>query len=567
MTKLRKYVPWAITIVLALMLFAVVAHREPYTIKAESYESRFSLNGGFPDIWRTSNNRSFLEEQQLPDLSRMSEEDTEKYISSLQVMKKVEALELDEQSFIYPESAQIQIYSQFSGVTSDSEQKVAFTGTTSAELNEFLQSQAGKKILVQSKSLEINESISVPSNTSLVGNQTELRGIGNICAFYIENQEDIEVSGFTTIDGFAYGIYVIGSKGILISDNIFQNVSCKPVVIMGTCSQISIKNNEIQRNQQGGIYLNGDISDSLIEGNSIISNGGTSNWMAGIVLTAIEVKDEKNPYAVFRADLHFPEEKRLDEMLTAPHRIIIRNNAVSSNNSSGIYCDGSYLVYISDNRIIGNDKEGLCLDYGTLGAYVARNDISGNGNRARQTAQDLENDFVLAAGRLEDGSSRSKLPGISIDNSAYNIIYNNRIEGNYGSGVKMVRTGVRNIISTNIIHGNNLGKSDTFHFFGVELGYAAADVEADNLNFAPDYENMICRNIISGEHYAGIFLAEEVYINDFFDNVILDATDWSMESLSQKHNSTLNNLSQIPSRGISLSSGSGAAIILPDVSG
>ena len=71
--------------------------------------------------------------------------------------------------------------------------------------------------------------------------------------------------------------------------------------------------------------------------------------------------------------------------------------------------------------------------------------------------------------------------------------------------------------------------------------------------------------MITGGHYAGIFLAEEVYMNDFFDNVILDATDWSMESLSQKHNSTVNNLSQQPSRGISLSGTNGSAIVLPEM--
>lgn len=563
MTKIKKYMPWAIICILAFTLFAVIAHGQSGNIQNNAGPVFDSI---IPNAWRTANEKSFIEEQHLPNLSRMSTEDTNQYINSLQVMKKIEALGLDEQSFLYPESSLDQIYTQLFVPERGTKQDVIFTGTTSEELNDFLQDHAGETVFVQQKRLQINESVFVPSNTSLIGDQTELHGSGDIRVFYIENQNNIEISGFTVADEFAYGIYIINSNRILVADNTFENISCKPVVIMGTCSQITIQNNTIRENGQGGIYLNGDIAESLIEGNIVVNNGGTSNWMAGIVLTAIDVENPANPYALFRTDLHFPKEQRLDEMLTAPHRIIIRNNAVSGNNSSGIYCDGAYLVYISDNRIIGNDKEGMCLDYGTLGAYVARNDISGNGNRARQTDQDLENDFVLAAGRLEDGSSRSKLPGISIDNSAYNIIYNNRIEGNYGSGVKMVRTGVRNIISTNVIHGNNLGRSDTFHFFGIELGYAAADVEADNLDFVPDYENIICRNIVSGEHYAGIFLAEEVYINDFFDNVILDSTDWSMESLSQKYNNTINNLSQIPSRGISLSVGGGSVIILPGMS-
>ena len=60
--------------------------------------------------------------------------------------------------------------------------------------------------------------------------------------------------------------------------------------------------------------------------------------------------------------------------------------------------------------------------------------------------EDLEADFVLELGRLEDGSSPAKLPGISLDNTAYNVIYNNVILENYGSGVKAVRSAFCNTI-------------------------------------------------------------------------------------------------------------------------
>ena len=143
---------------------------------------------------------------------------------------------------------------------------------------------------------------------------------------------------------------------------------------------------------------------------------------------------------LFRS-LYFPEEQKLHDILSAPHKIIIRNNVIANNNSSGIYSYGAYLNYITENQITGNEKEGICLDYGTVGSYVAYNDITANGNRNRMSDSELKLDFVLELGRLEDGTSPAKLPGISIDNSAYNIVFDNRIIGNYGSGVKMVRTG------------------------------------------------------------------------------------------------------------------------------
>ena len=111
--------------------------------------------------------------------------------------------------------------------------------------------------------------------------------------------------------------------------------------------------------------------------------------------------------------------------------------------------------YVIDNCIEDNEKEGMCLDYGTFGTYVSGNTIRRNGDRNRQTDEDLEADFILGAGRLADGSSTAKLPGISIDNSAYNIVYNNNINENSGSGVKMVKIQLPESDTFNLITDNN----------------------------------------------------------------------------------------------------------------
>ena len=91
-------------------------------------------------------------------------------------------------------------------------------------------------------------------------------------------------------------------------------------------------------------------------------------------------------------------------------------------------------------RITGNDKEGICIDYGTLGAYIRGNRIAGNGARSRQTDDDLRNDFVHHLGRMRDGSSNAKLPGLSIDNAACNIIHENTVTGNFGTLLGYLQT-------------------------------------------------------------------------------------------------------------------------------
>ena len=54
---------------------------------------------------------------------------------------------------------------------------------------------------------------------------------------------------------------------------------------------------------------------------------------------------------------------------------------------------------------------------------------------------------------MADGSSPAKLPGISLDNTAYNTIYGNIVRDNYGSGIKAVRSAFSNTILCNqIIH-------------------------------------------------------------------------------------------------------------------
>ncbi|MBV9891917.1 MAG: hypothetical protein JO090_13660, partial [Rhizobacter sp.] len=115
---------------------------------------------------------------------------------------------------------------------------------------------------------------------------------------------------------------------------------------------------------------------------------------------------------------------------------------------------------------------------------------------------------------------------------------------------KLVRTAFFNVLGLNVVTDNNLGASARFHFFGVELGAARADVPVADLDFAPSRGNVVFGNVVRGSHYAGIFLGDGSTDNEVFDNSVFGASRWAIEQVRPQPNTTLNNLTNLPSRNI-----------------
>lgn len=497
-------------------------------------------------IFTNDINTDVLTRHALPKFERMEVNDQNQFVNNLQVMKKIELLNLDKEGFLYPERAisNIENSSNVSiDVYSEGKETIIFQGTTSEELQEVMTNHPNAVIDIHTEQIEMQAPITLQNDTIIKGNGVKLHGNNIEYAFIGEQVSNIYINDICVEGDISYGLYFIECNNINVSDCKLNGLLQKPICIIGSTKGISISNNVMHDNQAGGLYISGDVSNGIIELNDIRNNGGTSNWMAGIVLTNVMSTDKHNIWETFDEAHHFPYKENLYAQLDCPHDIIVRNNRVMSNNASGIYSDGAYMCYVLNNTVSQNDKEGICLDYGTIGFYLRENTFDGNGQRIRQTDDDLRMDFVLDAGRMEDGSAKAKLPGVSLDNTAYNILENNIVINNYGGGIKMVRTTVRSLIMENIIKNNNMGQNDIFHFFGIEVGAAIADVESTDMDFTPDYENIICRNSITGNHYSGIFIGEECYVNDVFDNVIMEPQMFAVEAISLKFNSIVNNIS------------------------
>ena len=486
---------------------------------------------------------SIMTANKLPALSRMAAEDSKKYMGNLQVLQKIEKLGIDTASFETPELNWKNVYNRVSDTMQKENtfsDKISFTGSTASQLNTLIAQSTDAYITIESSTVRMDEPISMKSGIALDAAGVIFTGSTDdrvAQAVIAEDCTNFALYNLNLTAGcYEYGIYIIRSNTFTIENCTISNALYKGLVMMGENKNFTIRNNAVSYNGNGAVFLNGNISNGIIAGNDVVDNYGTRNLTAGIVMTSMEIDDYYTAYNEFK-------DEHLYNLLDTPHDIVLYQNNVKHNNSSGIYSDGAYQIYIVENIIYQNDKEGMGLDYGTFGAYVSNNIVKENGGRLRQSDEDLEADFVTAFGRLSDGSSPAKLPGISIDNSAYNTIVNNNVTQNYGSGVKMVRSAYRNIIMENSVSDNNKGKSDDFHFFGIEIGHESTpDEPVKGLDFTASYENIVCRNIVTGSNYAGVFLAVESYCNDVFDNTILGSEWYAIECHSNMFNSMPNNI-------------------------
>jgi len=210
-----------------------------------------------------------------------------------------------------------------------------------------------------------------------------------------------------------------------------------------------------------------------------------------------------------------------------PYRIDIISCVFKHNRKMGIATDGGAYLSVKNSIISDNDCEGITIDNGSWGCIIQNCHIFNNGWRGLQNEEELGVDFVNEMGLMDDGSSKAKLPGISLDNAAYTRIENNHIDCNWGDGVKFVRAAYGGTVAHNLIENNNRGVNDKFHYFGVLVG--VAERQHDEQHDFASCNNSIFANTILGRHFAGIHLTKNVTGNVIEKNQISGAVFQSIE--------------------------------------
>jgi len=332
-----------------------------------------------------------------------------------------------------------------------------------------------------------------------------INGSGNEILFRQENKFFVEVTDCRdfTIEGLRFSsgrnlLFITGSASFSI-----KNCQCLNAegcgVIIHNGRDFSISRCSFDNILSAGILVIGDSRNGEIRDCTVSRSRGIFNHDAAIHLC------HTSP-AVTPA--HVPE--RIHEALpiTAktmrPRHILIRNCLLSHCRAQGIYLEGALNCLIEDNILLNNNKEGICFDWGSSYNIFRRNIVTLNGERRDTSPLEKKIDFITVYPQLPDGSSSMKLPGISLDNGCMNLIRENNITGNYGGGIKMIRTALFNTISHNRMRYNTIGANEYVPYFhGITLlGLGAKNREfaahsQPLLDFQPSILNTITDNTIA----------------------------------------------------------------------
>ena len=349
----------------------------------------------------------------------------------------------------------------------------------------------------------------------------ELLKLNTTEKFFIEitHCHSFSIQGLKTIGGRNI-ITTSDSSNFTLSNCKSQN-ACGYGIIAHNSTQFTIENCRFQHNLSG-IMVVGQSANGLIVNCTCKGLYGFYNCDAGIHLCATSLSIKLK---------HIPEQCHeplsIEEKTFRPQKILIKSCILSECRAQGIYLEGAVNCLIENNTIIDNNKEGICFDWGSCYNIFINNIISLNGERRNVSDEERRVDFITKYPLLKDGSSSMKLPGISLDNGCMNLIDSNKIVGNYGGGIKMVRSSMLNKISNNLIISNAIGKN-TFipYFHGISaLGVGAVNNEFNGdrntlLAFLPSILNSINSNIIQGHSLATFH--DNISRNNFFSNNLLD---------------------------------------------
>lgn len=331
----------------------------------------------------------------------------------------------------------------------------------------------------------------------------------------------------TGLPGFGAAILLHHARGIAIEDTHIPD-PCRLGIFLGDrVDHAALRRLSIRHAGLDGIGLLRKVRDILIE-DTLIENCRQSglllaDWPSLPAAAPHDYEAQARAAGIgFGADDPYP--LRIDVL-----RCVFRKNR-----KMGVCTDGAGLLSLRDCELADNQCEGVTLDNGTWGARLTDCRIRNNGRRGGQHEEELKEEQVHGDGLLPDGTSKVKLPGVSLDNAAFCRVEQCVIERNHGDGVKFVRAGYACVVRGNAMLSNNRGYSPGHPHMGIRIG---ADRRGwDGQHDFPGCGIQVRDNDILGAHVAGVALRPGAMNNTVAGNRIAGQTGRAIDDRSRRVN-------------------------------
>lgn len=305
-----------------------------------------------------------------------------------------------------------------------------------------------------------------------------------------------------TLDGLALkegrtGIFLHRCRNFQITNVTLSDLDGYGIILFD-CSSFRIEGVRAERCLGSALLCVGAIRSGLIRNLTALRGRGILNQDAGLHFSHCtpEIEAEDVPERCHEARSILDKEKR-------PSFILVEDIRIEDHRAQGIYLEGAVACVFRRAKLLRNNKEGICFDWGTVLCSLEDSEICGNGERARLTREEVAVDFIQGHPMLQDGSSSCKLPGVSLDNAAFNRVRGCRIASNFGGAVKAVRGSSANQVIGNYIEGNARG-DNRFHrttwFHNADLLDVNREFAGRQalLDFGPSYATRIEGNVVVG---------------------------------------------------------------------
>lgn len=517
-------------------------------------------------------------------LSHQTAKNTSIYKQSLKVDSSLKATK------VFSQGVQKQINSLKQVEFKFSNTPIEFKGSSSKGLNELIENDS---TIVISNDIDIDEEIVInkKKNVKIVcTNSSTLIGRNNYEDKPLWQPKNLNGS---SVNSVVSAVSIKNSKYIQFEGCEFRNTQA---ILISKSQYINIKNIKVNQSNGYGVVVENGNSNVVIDGSSFsenygsgvlilsgnrkifISNNsvkdgkGASSWHAGIVITDKQPVRSVGKTDFLFANNHLYPNKLSFDVDSATKDVFIIGNTVENSASQGIMVDGAYKVFIGQNNIKNNNRAGI-LSKNSIALVVSNNDVFGNGLLAKTTGSMLSSEYSIPYGTDADGNFNVKEASVILDNAIHNILINNRINNNYGTGILLKRAAFYNMVGENKIVDNNIVDRGDPNILNdgvifndaIDINGMALERKGDSVDFAPSMGNVIYKNEMLGKHESGIRLCIYCEDNEIFDNRIKNSKKWSISQyLPRQKNLFSNNESSINSENANISNNSSAQVIYND---